>query len=80
VDFEDAKPLDDYTGKISGMTVRYAGLDVTLNNASMVKKFLDTVPDQLYPTITNIEQFYDVEMMLFEEALSRLRAFDEQSQ
>jgi hypothetical protein len=77
---EDAKLLDDYTGKISGMAVRYAGLDVTLNNASMVKKFLDTIPDQLYPTVTSIEQFYDVEMMLFEEALSRLRAFDEQSQ
>jgi hypothetical protein len=71
--------LDDYTGKICGMVVMYAGLGVTLDNASMVKKFLNTVPDQLYPTITSIEQFYDVEMMLFEEMLSRLRAFDEQS-
>jgi hypothetical protein len=74
---EDTEPLDDYAGKISGMAVRYAGLGATLDDASMVKKLLDTVPDRLYPAVAGIEQFYDVKMMLFEEALSRLKAFDE---
>jgi hypothetical protein len=76
---EDTEPLDDYAGKISGMATRYAGLGATLDDASMVKKLLDTVPDRLYPTVAGIEQFYDVETMPFEEALSRLRAFDERS-
>jgi hypothetical protein len=52
---------------------------VTLDDASMVKKLLDTVPDRLYPAVAGIEQFYDVETMPFEEALSRLRMFDERS-
>jgi hypothetical protein len=76
---EDTKPLDDYAGKISGMAARYAGLGATLDDASMVKKLLDTIPDRLYPAVAGIEQFYDVEMMPFEEALSRLKAFDERS-
>jgi hypothetical protein len=45
----------------------------------MVKKLLDTVSDRLYPVVAGIEQFYDVETMPFEEALSRLRAFGERS-
>jgi hypothetical protein len=69
--------LDDYAGKISGMAARYASLGSTLDDAAMVKKLLDTVPDRLYPAVAGIEQFYDVETMLFEEALSRLKAFDE---
>ena len=40
--------LDDYAGKISGMVARYASLGSTLDDAAMVKKLLDTVPDRLY--------------------------------
>jgi hypothetical protein len=76
---EDTEPLDDYAGKISGMAARYAGLGATLDDASMVKKLLDTVTDRLYPAVVGIEQFYNVETMSFEEALSRLRAFNERS-
>jgi hypothetical protein len=76
---ENTEPLDDYADKISGMAVRYVELGATLDDASMVKKLLDTVSDHLYPVMAGIEQFYDVETMPFKEALSRLRAFDESS-
>jgi hypothetical protein len=76
---EDTEPLDDYASKISGMAARYVGLGATLDDASMVKKLLGTVTDRLYPAVAGIEQFYNVETMSFEEALSRLRAFDERS-
>lgn len=71
--------LDDYAGKISGMAARYAGLGSTLGDAAMVKKLLDTVPDRLYSAVAGIEQFCDVETMAFEEALGRLKAFEERS-
>jgi hypothetical protein len=66
--------------KISGMTARYAGLGTTLDDAAMVKKLLDTDPDHLYPAVAGIEQFCDVDKMAFEEALGRVKAFDEHSQ
>jgi hypothetical protein len=46
---EDGEALDDYADKISGMAARYAGLGVTLDDAAMVKKLLDIVPDRLFP-------------------------------
>ena len=75
----DEESLDDYAGKISGMAAKYACLGSTLNDVAMVKKLLDTVPDRLYPAVAGIEQFCDVEKMAFEEALGRLKAFDERS-
>jgi hypothetical protein len=45
------------------MAVRYARLGTTLDDTTMVKKLLDTVPDQLYPAVAGIEQFYDVKTM-----------------
>ncbi|XBH62833.1 hypothetical protein VPH35_116946 [Triticum aestivum] len=74
---EEGESLDVYAGKIGGMAARYAGLGSTLGDAAMVKKLLDTVPDRLYSAVAGIEQFCDMETMAFEEALSRLKAFDE---
>jgi hypothetical protein len=71
--------LDNFAGKISGMAARYASLDSTLSDADMVKKLLDTVPDRLYNAVAGIEQFCDPEKMAFEEALGRLKAFEERS-
>ncbi|CAM0957048.1 unnamed protein product [Alopecurus aequalis] len=75
----EEEQLDDYAGKISGMAARYASLGSTLDDAAMVKKLLDTVPDRLYPAVAGIEQFCDVETMAFEEALGRLKVFEERS-
>jgi hypothetical protein len=75
----DGDALDDYAGKISGMPAKFASLGSTLDDVTMVKKLFDTVPDHLYPAVAGIEQFCDVEMMAFEEALGRLNAFDERS-
>ncbi|XBI65837.1 hypothetical protein VPH35_045584 [Triticum aestivum] len=74
---EEGEALDAYAGKIGGMAARYAGLGSTLDDTAMVKKLLDTVPDRLYAAVAGIEQFCDVETKVFEEALSRLKAFDE---
>ena len=47
----DGDALDDYAGKISGMAAKFAGLGSTLDDAAMVKKLLDSVPDRLYPAV-----------------------------
>ena len=72
--------LDVYAGKISGMAARFASLGATLSDAEMVKKTLDTVPDDLYTAVAGIEQFCDVETVCFDEVLGRLKAFQERSE
>ncbi|XP_048574751.1 uncharacterized protein LOC125555991 [Triticum urartu] len=69
--------LDGFAGKLGGMAAHYAGLGSTLDDAMMVKKLLDSVPDRLYAAVAGIEQFCDVSIMPFEDTLGRLKAFDE---
>ena len=52
----------------------------TLDDAALVKKLLDTVPDRLFPVVAGIEQFCDTATMAFDEAVGRLRAFEERVQ
>ncbi|XP_020168147.2 uncharacterized protein [Aegilops tauschii subsp. strangulata] len=73
----DCEALDAYAGRLAGMTARYANLGETLGDAALVKKLLDTIPDRLFPVVAGIKQFHDVTTMAFDEALGRLRAFEE---
>ncbi|KAM3223483.1 hypothetical protein ACQJBY_057062 [Aegilops geniculata] len=73
----DAETLDDFAGRLGGMAARYAALGSTLEDAALVKKLLDSVPNRLYSAVAGIEQFCDVDAMAFEDALGRLKAFDE---
>lgn len=73
----DGDTLDGFAGKLGVMTARFAGLGSTLEDAALVKKLLDSVPDRLYTAVAGIEQFCDVMTMPFEEALGRLKKLDE---
>ncbi|KAE8776879.1 retrotransposon protein [Hordeum vulgare] len=69
--------LDAFAGRVGGMATRYAALGAMLEDATMIKKLLDSVPDRLYASAAGIEQLCDVEAMVFEEVLGRLKAFEE---
>ncbi|XBI86960.1 hypothetical protein VPH35_025099 [Triticum aestivum] len=69
--------LDAFAGKISGMAACFAGLGATLEDAAMVKKLLDCVPDRLYAAVAGMEQFCNLDELRFDDALGRLKAFDE---
>uniref|UniRef100_A0A452XI11 DUF4219 domain-containing protein n=1 Tax=Aegilops tauschii subsp. strangulata TaxID=200361 RepID=A0A452XI11_AEGTS len=73
----DAETLDDFAGRLGGMAACYAALGSTLEDVALVKKLLDSVPDRLYAAVAGIEQFCNVDMMAFEDALGPLKAFDE---
>lgn len=49
----------------------------TLDDATMVKKLFDTVPNRFISVVAGVEQFYDLKTLLFEEAVGRLKAFEE---
>ncbi|XP_037456904.1 uncharacterized protein LOC119327916 [Triticum dicoccoides] len=73
----ESETLDAFAGRLGGMAARYMALGSTLEDAALVKKLLDSVPDRLYAAVAEIEQFCDVGTMAFEDALGRLKAFDE---
>lgn len=61
--------LDEYVGRLNGMCVKYSKLGATLDDAEMVQNLFDTMANEYYQVITGIEQFCDLDMMSFEEAV-----------
>lgn len=74
---KEDESIDEFTAKLSGMATNYSNLGATLENAALVKKLLDFVPNKFFLVIAGIEQFYDIDTIPFEEAICHLKAYDE---
>jgi hypothetical protein len=61
------------------MYVRYANLGGSLDDAALVKKILDTVPERFINVVARIEQFFVLKKIAFDEAVGRLEAFEERT-
>ncbi|XP_042450623.1 uncharacterized protein LOC122035270 [Zingiber officinale] len=71
---KETETIDEFAGKLSALSSKFSTLGATLEDSSLVKKLLDSVPDKFFPIVAGIEQFYDLESILFEEAIGRLKA------
>ncbi|XP_031740420.1 uncharacterized protein LOC116403422 [Cucumis sativus] len=71
--------IDEFTGKISRLVSKFTTLEVALEDSSLVKMFLDSVSDKYLPIVVGIEQFQDLETMQFEEAIGRMKVYEEQT-
>ncbi|PWA65463.1 zinc finger, CCHC-type [Artemisia annua] len=81
-DFESLKmganePLDVYAGKISEIASQASNLGHTLDEKRQVRKLLGSVPAKFIQIVAAIEQFADLNKMSFQEAVGRLKAFEE---
>ncbi|KAK1423645.1 hypothetical protein QVD17_18951 [Tagetes erecta] len=74
---KDGESMDEYAGKLSGMISKYSSLGVTLEDSVLVRKLLDTVPDNFLQLVASIEQTEDLDTMLFDEAIGRMKAYEE---
>ena len=74
---KDEETVDQFAGKLTEMSVRYGNLGGSLEDSEMVKKLFDTVPDRFLNVVAGIKQFYDLKKLSFDEAVGRLKAFDE---
>jgi hypothetical protein len=59
------------------MLVKYGNLGGTLDDAAMVRKLFDIVLDRYITVVAEIEQFFDLKKLAFEEAVGRLKAYEE---
>ncbi|XP_021308378.1 uncharacterized protein LOC110432387 [Sorghum bicolor] len=71
--------IDQYAGRLTGMSVRYSNLGGSLGDAALVKKLFDTVPGRFINVVAGIEQFYDLKKLAFEEAVGRLKTYEERT-
>ncbi|CAO2144114.1 unnamed protein product [Urochloa humidicola] len=74
---KDTESIDEFAGKISSLSNKLSDLGATMKDAELVKKLLDSVPDKFLQVIAAIEQFSDLDDMPFDEAIGRLKAYEE---
>ncbi|XP_076897170.1 uncharacterized protein LOC143550409 [Bidens hawaiensis] len=74
---KDGESMDEYAGKLSGMVSKYSSLGATLEDSVLVRKLLDTVSDTYLQLVASIEQTTDVDNMPFDEAIGRLKAYED---
>ncbi|PWA88660.1 hypothetical protein CTI12_AA118370 [Artemisia annua] len=73
------EPLDVYAGKISEIVSQASNLGHTLDEKRQVQKLLGSVPEKFIQIVAAIEQFADLNKMSFQEAVGRLKAFEERT-
>ncbi|GKA42849.1 zinc finger, CCHC-type containing protein [Tanacetum coccineum] len=73
------EPLDVYAGKISEIVSQASSLGHTLDEKRQVRKLLGSVPEKFIQIVAAIEQFADLNEMSFQEAVGRLKAFEERT-
>ena len=76
---KEEESIDEFAGRLTVMSVRYINLGGSLEDSAMVKKLLDTVPDRFIQIVAGIEQFCDLKTLAFDEAIGRLRTFEERT-
>uniref|UniRef100_A0A251VAV7 Putative zinc finger, CCHC-type n=1 Tax=Helianthus annuus TaxID=4232 RepID=A0A251VAV7_HELAN len=74
---KDEESIDDFAGKLSGLGSKYNSLGSTLEDGKLVRKLLDAVPDRYLQLVASMEQYSDVDSMPFEEAVGRLKAYED---
>ncbi|XP_022022163.1 uncharacterized protein LOC110922122 [Helianthus annuus] len=69
--------IDEFTAKINSIVTRANEYGRTLNQSTLVRKLLNAVPDRFIQIVESIEQYSDLDTMTLEEAIGRLKTYEE---
>ncbi|XP_076941352.1 uncharacterized protein LOC143610876 [Bidens hawaiensis] len=76
---KESESIEDFAGKLGEIVSKTNSLGGEMEEKKLVRKFLGAVPDRFLPIVASIEQFADLDTMLFQEAIGRLRAYEERT-
>ncbi|XP_042472039.1 uncharacterized protein LOC122054662 [Zingiber officinale] len=76
---KETDTIDEFAGKLNAMSSKFSALGATLEDSSLVKKLLDSIPDKFFPIVVGIIQFHNLETIPLEETIGRLKAYEEQT-
>ncbi|KAD4888694.1 hypothetical protein E3N88_20767 [Mikania micrantha] len=74
---KDNETIDEFAGKLSGMLMKFRNLGSTIEDEEIVRKLLNSVPNKFLQIVAAIEQYSEIDSMPFEEAVGRLKAYEE---
>ncbi|XP_076886355.1 uncharacterized protein LOC143536191 [Bidens hawaiensis] len=74
---KEGESVDDFTTKLTSLASKARSLGYDLEEVDLVKRLLDSMPKSFMQIVASIEQCFDLESMLFDEAVGRLKAYEE---
>nr|GEU46929.1 ribonuclease H-like domain, reverse transcriptase, RNA-dependent DNA polymerase [Tanacetum cinerariifolium] len=74
---KEDKTIDTFTEKLTTLVNNASSLGHTMEDETLVRKLLNTVPDRYLQIVASIEQYSDLSEMTLEEAIGRLKTYEE---
>ncbi|GJU86550.1 zinc finger, CCHC-type containing protein [Tanacetum coccineum] len=74
---KENETINEFSGKIGSIMAKFKSLGSRLDEEVAVRKLLNSAPKKYLPIIASIEQYSEIETMSFEEAVGRLKAYEE---
>ncbi|XP_021971387.1 uncharacterized protein LOC110866552 [Helianthus annuus] len=69
--------VDSFSAKINRIVICASELGTTLSQPTLVRKLLNVMPDKFTQIVASMEQYSDLETMTLEEAVRRLKTYEE---
>ncbi|XP_022014320.1 uncharacterized protein LOC110913809 [Helianthus annuus] len=74
---KETKSIDSFVGRISQLVTKAASLGTIYEDKKLTRKLLGSVPWNYVLIVASIEQFADLKTMTFQDAISRLKTFED---
>nr|GEY21596.1 zinc finger, CCHC-type [Tanacetum cinerariifolium] len=74
---KEEKTIDTFTEKLTTLVNKATSLRHTIQDQTLVRKLLNVVPDRYLQIVASIEQYFDLSEMTMEEAIGRLKTYEE---
>ncbi|GJW63466.1 zinc finger, CCHC-type containing protein [Tanacetum coccineum] len=74
---KENESVDSFISKISSITSRATNVSLTFEDSTLVRKLLTAVPDRFLHIVASIEQYSNLDNMSLDEAIGRLKTFEE---
>ncbi|GJR59176.1 zinc finger, CCHC-type containing protein [Tanacetum coccineum] len=74
---KEDETIDTFTRKLTTLVNKAASLGHTIEDQTIVRKLLNVVPDRYLQIVASIKQYSDLSEMTMEEAIGRLKTYEE---
>ncbi|GKC63041.1 zinc finger, CCHC-type containing protein [Tanacetum coccineum] len=74
---KEDETIDTFTAKLTTIVNKADSLGHTMEDETLVRKLLNAVPDRYLQIVASIEQYLDLDEMSVDEAIGRLKTFEE---
>nr|GEU60660.1 putative zinc finger, CCHC-type [Tanacetum cinerariifolium] len=74
---EENESIDSFVTRLTGIINKAVSVRLAYEDSTLVRKVLNAVPDRFLQIVASIEQYSDLDTMSLDEAIGRLKTFEE---